>query len=362
MKIKKSFLFAFLTVLISLCATVLGLEIIIRMVFFQPRGRMAVPYETRLSELEGVDYELTPNHEYRWKYGSRKLFERGFSIPVRVNSHGYRGRELQDPKPDNHYRILALGDSFTQGLGVKEEDIWVTQLENLIRTDKLSVLAKKYDDIEIVNTGVGSWDTATEYHYLRQKGMTHDPDAIILGFCVNDFDVNRAEVWIDTEGIMRMHKQGHSQARFQGLLFEDKASNKKWWERIAENSHLIRWISNRNMVFQKQTLVAWYGKKEKETVYRAVDGIHSVTKQAGIPLYLCLFPYVEDSIAACDEQALDELAEYCLARAIPILRMDNALEGHRAADVWVHPRDHHPNATAHALYAEHIYRYFFMEK
>lgn len=362
MKNKKSFLFAFLTVLISLAVTALGLEIIVRIVFFQPTGRMAVPYETRLSELEGVEYELTPNHEYRWKYGPRKLFERGFSIPVRINSDGYRGRELPDPKPDNHYRILALGDSFTLGVGAREEDIWVTRLENLIQTEKSSELAKKYDVIEVVNTGVGGWDTLAEYHYLRQKGMKHNPDAIILGFCVNDFQIDFSEFWIDGEGMMRTRQKGKTRERFQGLLLKDNTSKKKWWEWIAENSHLIRWISSRDMIFQSNPLTAQYGKREKRLVFRAVDKIHSIAKKAKIPLYICLFPYLEDTISGCDKQGLDELQEHCLALEIPVLRMDEALKGRRAEDLWVHPKDHHPNAVAHALYAEHIYKYFFVEK
>lgn len=355
----KTCFFAAFTVIVTVAVSLLGLELIMRAVFFQPKGRAAVPHEFRLSGLSGVQYELTPGHTFEWKYGARKLFDRGFSIPVRINAHGYRGRELIDPVPDNHYRILAVGDSFTLGLGVREEDTWVMQLENLLKTDRSSIPAKQHDSIEIINAGTGSWNTVTEYHYLRQRGMTHNPDGVILGFFVNDFRVDdSAEYMITETGLLKRKHGGDRSTELQSVLYDDNSS-KNWREKLVESSHLIRWISGRNMIFQKQTLMASYGTNEKEIVYNAVREIHTLAQHAGIPLFVCLFSHVEDAVSPPDDVALKELADFCRSLGIPVLRMDEALKGCQAADLWVHPKDRHPNAIAHRLYAHHIFSHFF---
>ena len=44
--------------------------------------------------------------------------------PVRVNSHGTRGREFSVEKPPNTFRIVSLGDSKTFGWGLSEEETY----------------------------------------------------------------------------------------------------------------------------------------------------------------------------------------------------------------------------------------------
>ncbi len=39
---------------------------------------------------------------------------------------------------------------------------------------------------------------------------------------------------------------------------------------------------------------------------------------------------------------------------IPVLDLLDAFRGQDAADLWVHPTDHHPNARAHAIAASAI--------
>ena len=51
------------------------------------------------------------------------------SIVYDMNEHGYRSNSLKD-KSD--YNILTLGCSWTMGIGVKNENIWPSQLRNRI--------------------------------------------------------------------------------------------------------------------------------------------------------------------------------------------------------------------------------------
>ncbi len=356
----KKTLFAVITVISALLISIVAMELIIRIIYFQPRGRVAVPHEFRLSDLDGVPYELTPDHTYEWVYGPRSFFDTGFSIPVRTDSHGYRGKDLVEPAPDGVYRILVLGDSFTLGLGVREEHIWVSQLEHLLNTRKTSVLRRKHNQIEIMNTGVGSWNTVVQYHFLRQKGLRHNPDAVILGFFVNDFHVGNGHFAIDDNGFLVTTSEADTRLQLQALLYE-KETKRSIIRRLIDSSHLIRWASGRNMVFQDQKLMATYNRKDKQRVFDAVRGMQVLTREAGIPFYVCMFPHVQNIVPPHDQQVLDELAELCYSLQIPFVRMEKALKNMEAETLWVHPRDHHPDATAHALYADHIFTSFFCD-
>jgi len=345
-------IFGIITVLVTVSVSVVLLEILFRLVYFQPRGRVAVPYEFQLSALDGVPYELTPNHRYEWKYGPRSVFDRGFSIPVRTNAMGFRDDPVIMPKPEGTVRILAVGDSFTWGLGVAEEDGWVEQLESLLAQ-------RMHRPVEVINTGVGSWNTEVEAAFLAGKGMSLAPDAVILGFLVNDFRAADTGYAIDDRGyLVTRFKDGSQPAgaerlHLQSLLYEEKPRG-NMFRRLVDSSHLIRWISGRRLKTEKRTLMMFNDKTAKQRIWDALDRIHRMTDTAGIPLFVLVFPYVEDPIPTAEKADLDELAAVCHESGLPCLRMEEALAGIPPEELWVHPRDHHPNARAHALYAKLI--------
>jgi len=55
------------------------------------------------------------------------LNERLFKIEIRHNSQGFRDRERTIVKPPGCFRILAVGDSFTWGWGVRQEQIYTNR-------------------------------------------------------------------------------------------------------------------------------------------------------------------------------------------------------------------------------------------
>lgn len=100
--------------------------------------------------------------------------------PVRRNNLNYRGRDILIPKPTGVFRIMVLGDSFTWGVGLKEEERYSSLLD--------SSLSNYFKDmnIEVVNCGRASASTMEERDSLiRLKNMIQ-PDMIIVGFCQND--------------------------------------------------------------------------------------------------------------------------------------------------------------------------------
>lgn len=75
-------------------------------------------------------------------------------------------------------KILALGDSITFGLFVKDEDSYPHRLQKL-----LSSIEK---DTVVLNAGVGSSTIADHLYFLRTKGLALNPDLVVINFCDND--------------------------------------------------------------------------------------------------------------------------------------------------------------------------------
>jgi predicted transcriptional regulator len=104
----------------------------------------------------------------------------GYSIS-QMNSFGIRGEEIEALKP-NEFRILSLGDSFTEALQVSLDQTYSKQLETLLNTNKASA-ATHYT---VINAG-RSGSSPAEFVYLADYlNEQFDPHYVII--CINDLD------------------------------------------------------------------------------------------------------------------------------------------------------------------------------
>jgi lysophospholipase L1-like esterase len=94
------------------------------------------------------------------------------------NAHGLRGRDHESGRRRAGARVLVLGDSFMEGVQVGEDEVFAARLE------------KALPGSEVLNAGVGGYGTVQEYLYLRDEGLGHDPDAVVLMFYDNDLADN----------------------------------------------------------------------------------------------------------------------------------------------------------------------------
>jgi lysophospholipase L1-like esterase len=112
-------------------------------------------------------------------------FRQEFRTDIRINSLGLRGPEVTRSKAPGTLRILALGDSFTEGSEVPWEDVLSARLERALN-------AEPGPRVEVINAGVRGYGTADELLLLERLGFDLSPDLILLGFCVhNDVSDNQ---------------------------------------------------------------------------------------------------------------------------------------------------------------------------
>jgi hypothetical protein len=98
------------------------------------------------------------------------------------NSEGFRDYEHEIVKSNNTFRIVALGDSFTEGAWVPINDTWPKKLEKKLNQLNFS---KRF---EVLNFGRGGAGTLEEVKLFEEKGLKYNPDMVILLFYPNDWE------------------------------------------------------------------------------------------------------------------------------------------------------------------------------
>lgn len=101
-----------------------------------------------------------------------------FEIEMTTNSMGYRGREVGEKRADV-YRIIMLGDSFTIGEGVTDEETFSHVLESILNGGG----GRRY---EVVNLGIQSYTPILEYLTLEAHIETLEPNLVIMNFDMSD--------------------------------------------------------------------------------------------------------------------------------------------------------------------------------
>jgi lysophospholipase L1-like esterase len=123
----------------------------------------------------------------------RRLERPEFSVDVQLNALGFREPRLPSTKPPGTVRIVALGDSFTQGYGVEEHQSWPRRLEVLLD-------ARDPRPHEVVNLGVPGANPADYLSYLRDPGLAYRPDVVLIMVMANDVQ----DRWVQQEfGVQR---------------------------------------------------------------------------------------------------------------------------------------------------------------
>jgi lysophospholipase L1-like esterase len=108
------------------------------------------------------------------------LIEEDHPYVVRVNNRGLRNIQDISIKNTSDLRILAIGDSFTFGPYVSNNETWPARLEQFLQE---SFVGKK---IEVLNAGISSYTISDELDFLKEKGLSLEPDMVVLDVTHND--------------------------------------------------------------------------------------------------------------------------------------------------------------------------------
>lgn len=142
-----------------------------------------------------------------------------FSYDFNYNSLGLRNEEISLAKKQGEHRVIALGDSFTEGFGAPKDSTWPALFEHTLRTENNL-------NINCINAGVANSDPIYSLKLLEDKLIDYKPDLVILA--INGSDIR--DVFL-RGGPERYDSKGN-------LHFKTGP----WWEFFYGTSFIVRYI------------------------------------------------------------------------------------------------------------------------
>jgi hypothetical protein len=112
-----------------------------------------------------------------------EIRQRDFAYIQHVNQLGLRGRETTEEKRAGTRRILMLGDSFTMGKGVEDDETFSVLVERSLQS---SLATCGGPSVEVLNGGVDSYAPILSFLQLKHDLARTSPDLVVLNFDHSD--------------------------------------------------------------------------------------------------------------------------------------------------------------------------------
>jgi lysophospholipase L1-like esterase len=328
-------------ILVTLAAGLLGflgVEVVVRVAKVKP---MPGPLEngtiTRKSDDPRLRVELLPGGTLHTAFTDRHdnvLNE----VDHFVNEQGFRGPTVEKEKPEGVYRIVCLGDSQTYGNGVGEEDTWPAVLTRRLR------MARPEAKIEVMNCGVGGYETEQEVAYLESRLLAYDPDLVILGFFMNDPALPDAHVE-PPEGTYNQ-------------LIHFLSPGRDHWLRAARN--VVRTLDlGCDWLFRRLTMRRWIVQRAQLydadfagwiRVQAALRHAREILAARGARFAVLLVPLLmREENELVSSLPYRTVSAFCRADGIPYFDPEPLFAGMTVDDMRVHPRDLHTDPVGNRI-------------
>jgi len=179
-------------------------------------------------------------------------------------------------KEDNEFRIIGLGDSFTEGDGAHKDSTWLKALERIIARNK------SQQNHTYMNAGVSGSDVFFEYILLKEKLLKYKPDLVLLA--LNNSDISDVII-----------RGGMGRFKSDGTLIFNKAPN---WEPIFAVSYLSRFVF-KNALKYNDILVKRNSEKyqiARTQIFQALKQIQELALKNNFEFVVVFHP-VKDEIS-----------------------------------------------------------------
>ncbi len=268
----------------------------------------------RVSDIPELGHEHTPDTE-------------GFymGVPVTINSLGLRDDEVSVAKPDGVVRILMLGDSVTFGWGVLQEDTVSAQLEAQLDATPGGTR------IEVVNAGVGNYNTVQEIAYFLNRGAELNPDIVVLNYFINDAESTpkRQDVSILEHSYLAIFAMGRIDALMRTYF------GKEDWREYYSGLY-------------RPEAAGW------RAALASIDALVAYAEEHGIRLLIANYPELHQLDPYPFEKVTAAIEDEATGHGVAFVDLLPAVATLEPETLWVSPEDAHPNRIATGRFAQTI--------
>ena len=249
-----------------------------------------------------------------------------------INSLGYRDIEWTRDMVEGKIKVMVVGDSFVEGVGIESPQDRFPDL-----------LARKLGlDYVVFNIGKRRANTVEEIEAIIK--YPYAPDILILSYFVNDID--NVRWWYNLD-----RAAGPSAPLLLSPLVKNSyAFNFLYWRLFrlfqagqpdAEWTHLLKLYNDPN---------AWWLHRQD------LLSIHEGAKAQRIPFVVVVFP----SINRTQESAVvtERVIKLFEEKGAPVLDVAPLIAGLPTDELVASPVDPHPSELVHRLVAEALYEMF----
>lgn len=248
-------------------------------------------------------------------------------VDFATNSQGLRDYEYRYERTPGTLRIVMLGDSFTVGWGVAAADTSSKRLERLFAQDGTKA--------EVINTGVGNWNTVQEVEYFLTEGFKYRPDVVVLNFVFND-----------AEPVPSGRPPGFLMRHCYSCIFVIGRVDAL----MRELAYRQDWAAYYLGLFDHGKAPGWLDAKAY------LRKLADYCSSHGIKLLVASFPELHDVQHYRLQEITDLIKQAADENGVAFIDLLDSVKNQDSSSLWITPSDPHPSSLADKFFADALYQ------
>lgn len=250
------------------------------------------------------------------------------NVVLKTNSWGMRDKERELTAKAGTFRIAVLGSSAEMGSGVADDQTFSIILENLLNENKINS-AQNY---EVLNFAVSTYSALAQPITLEKKVLRFKPDLVLYSARPND------AAWLLNKIVRTIfHGIKFPYPEIENIIVQKKIESSKDEEKISKQLYPYQDIFLLNM-YQRMVQLSKAHNARPVWVFTPSIGPFFHSKE------------------------FSSLSKIAINAGFIVIDLSRVYEGMDPEKLMLSEWDEHPNAIAHRLIAEALYKALVSKK